>query len=123
MIDAEHDVVVVTAPVWAFAAPYVHLAPNIDRFLAGMPEDYRRLLVGPAVSVVNGFLTWVFAADGHYEENWETEVAIADALRAEFIALWDVTYPDGMEPFAVVHLRYGGERPPGYRVSIEYAQV
>lgn len=122
MIDAEHDVVVVTAPLWAFADPYVHLAPNIDQFRASMPADYRHLLLGPATSAANGFLTWVFAPDGHHEDQ-EDAVATVAALRARFTALWAVDYPHGMQPFAVVHLRYGGERPPGYRASIEYAQV
>jgi len=122
MIDAEHDVVIVTAPIWAFADPYADLAPDAARFRAGLPEDYQRLLIGPAISVVNGFLTWIFTSDGHYE-NWDDDAAEAAALRAEFIALWDVAYPDGMEPFAVVHISYGGKRPPGYRASIEYARV
>lgn len=85
--------------------------PDIEGFRASMPEEWQRLLVGPATSVVNGYETWAFLPDGS-KEGWGTS-GLGDQLRERFTNLFQFTYDDGSSPFdvIVIDVRFGGDEP------------
>jgi hypothetical protein len=98
----KHDAVIVTFP--DFAASRVHIAG----FVASMPERFRPLIVGPIPSVINDYVTYVFAPDGS-KEGW-TDSKDGDRWRERFVRLFDFAYDDGSSPFNVVAVSFGGDQ-------------
>ncbi len=92
-----HDAVIVTT--WRDRSQW----PDVEAFRQNLPDDWRRLVIGPIPSVVNSDTTWVFAPDGS-KSGWDTDRQ-GDEYRAQFVALFS-SIEFG---FDVVELRYGSD--------------
>lgn len=103
-----HDAVIVTTSDYPWTHPADgSKAPDVEAFRAEMPEELRRLVVGPVESVANGYRTYLFAPDGS-KQGWDTS-ELVDEWRDRFIELFSGGLRDGSSPFDVVHIRYGGD--------------
>ncbi len=93
-----HDTVIVTI---------AGHAPRVEAFRAGMPDQLRHLLVGPIPSVVNDYVTFVFAPDGS-KLGWP-ERDLADEWRQRFVQMLEESHENDAGLVDVVHVRYGGD--------------
>jgi len=93
-----HDAVLVTTLFMSEQAQ-----AQIDEFRESMPENFRHLLVGPVMSPVNGWITFVLLPDGS-KEGW-TDSDIGDDLRSRFIALMGEWVPNT----SAVEVTYGSD--------------
>ena len=116
-----HDAVIVTMADYALKPESIGRddipAVDLDAFRASLPEDWRRLVVGPVESIVNGYYTAAFLPDGS-KEDWDTS---DDGIRYrdQFAALFSFTYEDGSTPFDIVRVRFGGDEPgAGYEPEL-----
>lgn len=103
-----HDAVIVTVSDYVLTpAPGRPAMPDVDAYRASLPADWQALVVGPARSITNGYLTYAFLPDGS-KEGWDTSDQ-GDEYREQFAALFSFRYEDGSSPFDVVHVRFGGD--------------
>jgi hypothetical protein len=88
--------------------------PDVEAFRASLPADWQRLVVGPIKSIVNDYVTFVFAADGS-KEGW-SDSDDGDRYRQQFLDMFRFAYEDGSSPFDVliVDARFGGDEPGAY---------
>lgn len=98
----KHDAVIVT--MGGHAVDRV----DVPTFVDSMPEDFRHLVVGPIPAVTNGYVTYVFAPDGS-NEGWNVSTE-ADVWRERFVRLFDFAHEDGLSPFDVVAVSWGGDQ-------------
>lgn len=91
-----HDAVIVTFDYETLDAA------KVGAFRESMPREFRHLLVGPIDSVVNCYVTYVFAPDGSKEGRSDSD--LGDELRARFIALFRDDYAAD-----IVEVRFGGD--------------
>jgi hypothetical protein len=106
-----HNAVIVTAADYAMRGEYGVAAPDVEAFRESLPEEWRRLLVGPVQSVMNGYLSFAFLPDGS-KEGWG-DSDLGDEFRQRFIDLFAFAYEDGSTPFdvLVIDARFGGDEP------------
>lgn len=106
-----HNAIVVVAAGYRLDKSLYLDAPNIDEFRTSLPEEWQPLIVGPIRSVINDYVTFVFAADGS-KEGWAHSDA-GDEYRARFLNLFRFAHEDGSSPFEVlvVDARFGGDEP------------
>ena len=107
-----HNAVVVVASAVVFSSLFSDLTPpDVDGFRASLPEQWRPLVVGPIPSVINGYVTYLFAPDGS-GEGWE-DSDDGDRYRHQFIELFNFKYSDGSSPYdvLVIDARFGGDEP------------
>jgi hypothetical protein len=106
-----HNTVIVTAHGYAMRGEGNVPAPDVEAFRRSLPEDWRRLLVGPVPSLVNDYVTFAFLPDGS-KEGWGTSDE-GDGYRQQFIDLFRFAYDDGSTPFDVIVIdaRFGGDEP------------
>lgn len=82
---------------------YGHEPPDWEGFKAGVPDEFRPLLVGPVHSPVNGFTMFAMFPDGS-KEGWAASDT-GDEIRAQFVGLFK---DEGCE---LVEFRWGGDEP------------
>lgn len=101
-----HDAVIVTVSDYVNGGEH-DPRPRVEAFRASLPPEWQRLVVGPAVGVVNGDYSYAFLPDGS-KENWGDSDK-GDKYREQFADLFAFCYEDGSGPFSVVRVRYGGD--------------
>jgi hypothetical protein len=103
-----HNAIVAVVNGYIFGRPE---APDVESFRASLPDDWQHLVIGPVKSVMNDYVTFVFAADGS-KEGWDTSDA-GDFYREKFLDLFQFAYEDGSSPsdVLVVDARFGGDEP------------
>ena len=106
----EHEAIVVTTADYRPGG-----LPDIDAFRDGLPEELRRLVVGPVESAVNGYLSYVFLPDGS-KLGWNTREQ-ADAARERFKALFDQRYGDGSTCDDWIQVTFGGDFEQGAEIA------
>jgi hypothetical protein len=79
--------------------------PDMDAFRASIPEPFRPLVVGPVLSVTNGYYTYALLPDGS-KEGWD-DSDIGDAVREAFLDLFPERYSDGSSRHCWVHVAFG----------------
>lgn len=97
-----HDAVLVTTETYREGG-----LPDIDAFRAEMPEEFRRLVIGPVQTAVNGTVCYAFLPDGS-KEGWPQSDE-GDLWRGRFKALFRFAYDDGSSPDDVVEVRFGAD--------------
>ena len=97
-----HDAVIVTTEDFREGG-----LPDIEAFKQTLPEEWRRLVIGPVESVVNGTFSYAFLPDGSKEGFPES--AEGEEYREAFRALFRTVYEDGSSPDDVVTLSYGDD--------------
>lgn len=105
-----HNAIVAVVNGYIFGQPE---APDVETFRASLPPEWQHLVIGPVKSVMNDYVTFVFAADGS-KEGWGTSDA-GDLYRKQFLDLFRFAYEDGSSPsdVLVVDARFGGDEPSG----------
>jgi hypothetical protein len=96
----QHDAVIMTVSSY-------QPGPDIDAFRESIPEEFRRLVIGPVEAVTNGYRHYVLLPDGS-KEGWDTSNA-GDEIRERFTGLFGERYDDGSSPQQGVHVTYGGD--------------
>jgi hypothetical protein len=106
-----HNAIVVVAAGYRLDKSHYLDAPDIDEFRTSLPEEWQSLIIGPIRSVINDYVTFVFAADGS-KEGWAHSNA-GDEYRARFLDLFRFAHEDGSSPFEVLVMdaRFGGDEP------------
>ena len=103
-----HDAVIVTISGYVLEPRDGRPAmPDVEAFRISLPAEWQALIVGPAKSITNDYLTYAFLPDGS-KEGWGTSNA-GDEYREQFADLFAFKYDDGSSPFNVVHVRFGGD--------------
>lgn len=104
-----HDAVLVTLSGYVRDGEHKIVMPDIEAFRQSLPEEWRRLVIGPVEAVVNDYWNCAFLPDGS-KEGWDTSDQ-GDEYRERFVALFSAGYEDGSSPFDVVRVkvRYGGD--------------
>lgn len=82
-----------------------HTMPDMDAFRASIPEDFRRLVIGPVLTVTNGYYTYALLPDGS-KEGWDTS-DLGNEIRQRFLDLFPERYEDGSSRHCWVHVAYG----------------
>jgi len=95
-----HDAVIVV--VSGYQAP-----PDVDAFRESLPEEWRRLVIGPVESIANGYKIFAFLPDGS-KEGWAPSDD-GDKYRYRFRQLFGFEYKDGSSPFSVCWVNFGGD--------------
>lgn len=113
-----HDAVIVTVAGYVKDRQSEPQLPDVEAFRRSLPEEWRRLVVGPIRAVVNGDFTYFFAPDGSKE--WWATSDEGDRYRQQFIDLFSWTYGDGSGPFDVVAVRFGGDFGSEVGVRVTY---
>lgn len=103
-----HNAIVVVVNGYIFGRPE---APDVEAFRASLPADWRHLVIGPVKSIMNDYVTFVFAADGS-KEGWPHS-DLGDQYRRQFLDMFRFAHEDGWSPFDVliVDARFGGDEP------------
>lgn len=103
-----HNAIVAVVNGYIFGQPE---APDVETFRASLPAEWQHLVIGPVKSVMNDYVTFVFAADGS-KEGWGASDA-GDLYRQQFLDLFQFAYEDGSSPsdVLVVDARFGGDEP------------
>ena len=106
-----HNAIVAVVNGYIFGQPE---APDVEAFRASLPAEWRHLVVGPVKSVMNDYVTFVFAADGS-KEGWGASDN-GDLYREQFVDLFRPAYEKGYDPsdVLIVDARFGGDEPGGY---------
>jgi len=104
-----HHAVIVTVSGYVLNRDQSPQMPDVEGFRESLPEQFRKLIIGPVESITNGYLHFIFLPDGS-KEGWETS-DLGDTYREQFIKLFDFKYNDGSSPFDGVEIRYGGDEP------------
>lgn len=106
-----HNAIVAVVNGYIFGQPE---APDVETFRASLPVDWQPLVIGPVKSVMNDYVTFVFAADGS-KEGWGASDA-GDQYREQFVNLFRPAHEKGYDPsdVLVVDARFGGDEPGGY---------
>jgi hypothetical protein len=102
-----HDAVLVTASGYILDDGSGIAMPDVEAFRQSLPEEWRRLVVGPVGSVMGGYLHFAFLPDGS-KEGWP-DSDLGDEYRKRFAELFSAGYEDGSSPFDVVMVRYGDD--------------
>lgn len=97
-----HDAVIVTTEGYREGG-----LPDIDAFRASLPEEWRRLVIGPVETAVNGTLVYAFLPDGS-KEGWEAS-DFGVMVRERFRSLFQTQYSDGSSADDVVTVSFGGD--------------
>lgn len=109
-----HNAIVVTAPGIVMRGEYGYTAPDVEAFRQSLPEDWRRLVVGPVASVVQDYQSYAFLPDGS-KEKWSTSDE-GDEYRQRFIDLFS---PSRMGDMVLLDVRFGGDEPgAGYEPEL-----
>jgi hypothetical protein len=96
-----HNAIIVTASGYVMDGAYADIpVPDVEGFRASLPESWRRLVIGPVVTQLNGYHNFAFLPDGSYD-GWD-ESDLGDQYRQRFIDLFSFAYEDGSTPFQVV---------------------
>lgn len=103
-----HNAIVAVVNGYIFGQPE---APDVEAFRASLPAEWQPLVIGPVQSVMNDYVTFVFAADGS-KEGWDTSDA-GDWYREKFLKLFRFAFEDGSSPsdVLVIDARFGGDEP------------
>lgn len=111
MSYVRHNVVIVTAHGWAMTRQTEFPAPDVEAFRESLPEQWRRLVIGPVRSAFEDYVSFVFLPDGS-NEGWP-ESDDGDRYRQQFTDLFKFAYEDGSTPFdvLVIDARFGGDEP------------
>jgi len=106
-----HNAIVAVVNGHIFGRPE---APDVEAFRASLPAEWQPLVVGPVKSVMNDYVTSVFAADGS-NEGWGASDD-GDEYRQQFLDLFRFAREDGSSPsdVLVIDARFGGDEPGGY---------
>lgn len=111
-----HNAIVVVANGYVFSGGTRSgvPVPDVEAFRSSLPYGWQHLVVGPIASVVNDYVTFVFAADGS-KEGWR-DSDDGDRYRQQFLDMFRFAYEDGSSPFQVliVDARFGGDEPGAY---------
>jgi hypothetical protein len=92
-----HDVVIVVDSLFGREPP-----PDMDAFRASMPDELRRLAIGPIAAARNAYWIYAFLPDGS-KEFWDMS-DVADEWRERFKALFaGSSWAEG------VCVRFGGD--------------
>lgn len=76
--------------------------PDVEAFRRSLPEEWRRLVIGPIDSIVNSYALYAFLPDGS-KEWWDTS-DVGDRYREQFRALFSsAVFPD------VLSVAFGGD--------------
>lgn len=106
-----HNAIVAVVNGYVFSNPPVSdiPVPDVEAFRASLPADWQHLVIGPIKSIVNDYVTFVFAADGS-KEGWGPSDD-GDRYRERFLDMFRFAYEDGSSPFdaLVVDARFGGD--------------
>lgn len=81
--------------------------PDMDAFRASIPEQFRPLVIGPVLSVTNGYYTYALLPDGS-KEGWD-DSDIGDEVRMAFLDLFPERYSDGSSRHCWVHVAFGAD--------------
>jgi hypothetical protein len=81
--------------------------PDLHAFRSQMPDDLRRLVIGPVETAINSSFAYAFLPDGS-KEGWKTSDE-ADEWRDHFRDLFRFKHEDGSSPDDVVSIRFGGD--------------
>ena len=81
--------------------------PDIEAFRASLPEEFRRLVIGPIPSAINDYVSYAFLPDGS-KDGWPTSDE-GDAHREAFAALFSHVHGDGSTHDDAIAVTYGGE--------------
>ena len=110
-----HDAVIVTTEDFREGG-----LPDIDAFRASLPEEWRRLVIGPVETAVNGTLVYVFLPDGS-KEGWN-DSDFGVMVREQFRSLFQMQYDDGSSADDVVTVSFGADYgiEVGARVSVDW---
>lgn len=79
--------------------PSEEIEKAVDDLRDSMDEEYRPLVIGPVLGVVNSYVTYAFLPDGS-KEGWDASDK-GDRYRARFVAIFKGAYADG------VNVRFG----------------
>lgn len=104
-----HDAVIVTTADFRPGG-----LPDMDAFRESMPEEFRRLVIGPIDTAVNMTKCYVFLPDGS-KEGWATSYE-GDEWREKFCALFNGSPDD------VVAIRFGGDFAYEFEPQITHFQ-
>lgn len=109
----QHDMVVVTLNKYVYDSLYADrniAGPDVEAFRSMLPPEWQALLIGPIETMTNGYVHWIFLADGS-KEGWDTSND-GDGYRNAFIELFDGKWHDDhSSPYDVAIIRYGGDEP------------
>lgn len=97
-----HDAVIVTTEGYREGG-----LPDIEAFKQTLPEEWRRLVIGPVESAVNGTFSYAFLPDGS-KEGWGTSND-GDRYRQQFRELFRTAYEDGSSADDVVTVAFGAD--------------
>jgi hypothetical protein len=106
----EHEVIVVTTGDYRPSG-----LPDIDAFRESLPEELRRLVIGPIESAVNGYSNYVFLPDGS-KLGWGTRER-ADEARERFKALFAQRYDDRSTCDDWVQVTFGANFERGAEIT------
>lgn len=107
-----HNAVIAVVPRYVASRMFPDVpVPDVEGFRESLPQQWRPLVVGPIPSVINGYVTYVFAPDGS-NEGWP-DSDDGDRYRHRFAELFSFTFPDGSSPYnvLVIDARFGGDEP------------
>lgn len=110
-----HDAVIVTVDGYVYSPNPRVPVPDVEVFRDSLPDDWRRLVVGPVTSVANDYVTFAFLPDGSKEGFPDSE--LGDEYRQRFVDLFSFREEDGSTPFDVVTVNFGGSAPKGPLVA------
>lgn len=79
--------------------------PDVAAFRESLPEEWRQLVIGPILSITNGYFTYAFLSDGS-KYGWETDTQGGE-YRSRFAAMFQQRFEDGSTADDVVALGYG----------------
>jgi hypothetical protein len=108
MSTTRHNAIIVTATGAAMSGLFPDVpVPDVEGFRLSLPEPWRRLVIGPVITQLNGYWNYAFLPDGSYE-GW-AESDLGEQYRQQFIDLFSFAYSDGSTPHDVVVLeaRFG----------------
>ena len=109
MSYTRHNAVIVTAHGYVFRSQSDFPPPDVEAFRQSLPEGWRPLVIGPARSAFEDYVSFVFLPDGS-KEYWP-ESDDGDRYRQQFTDLFRFAYEDGSTPFdvLVIDVRFGGD--------------
>lgn len=97
----KHEAVIVTT----YGSAGADQENRVNEWLAGQDDDIRSLVLGPHISPVNQYWTWVFLPDGSKE--WWSASDAGDEAREEFKDLF--RGEPGVSSHEWAHVIYGGD--------------
>lgn len=102
MGHVEHEAIIVTTASYRAGG-----LPDIEAFRDSLPEEFRRLVIGPVESAINGCVTYAFLPVGS-KRGWDF-AELGDEYRDRFVALFDQIYDDGSSADHLVGVKFGSD--------------